>query len=60
MNKKKFDIIFKNFAKPVSAMAMTYKNSALTIENGVKSEKVAKCFDNLVNALNEQLDKYRK
>lgn len=60
MNKKKFDIVYKYFAKPVSTMAMTYKKSALTIESGVVSPKVSKCFDALVEALNEQLDKYRK
>lgn len=60
MDKKKFDIVYKYFAKPVSTMAMTYKKSALTIESGVVSSKVSKCFDALVEALNEQLDKYRK
>lgn len=60
MNKKKFDIVYKYFAKPISTMAMTYKNSALTIEGGVVSPKVSKCFDALIEALNEQLDKYRK
>lgn len=60
MDKNKFDIIYIHFALPVSNMAMIYKNSALTIENGCKSNKVAKCFDALVKALNDQLDTYRK
>lgn len=56
----KFDIVYKYFAVPISNMATTYKSSALTIEGGVVSPKVSECFDKLVEALNEQLDDYRK
>ena len=59
MNKKKFDIVYKYFAKPVSTMAITYEKSALTIDGKVVSPKVVKCFKELVKALNEQLDSYR-
>ena len=60
MNKEKFNIIYKHFAKPIAAMKMTYNNSALTIEAGVVNPKVSKCFQALMDALNEQLDSYRK
>ena len=59
-NKDKFNIIYKYFAKPIADMKMTYNNSAMTIEAGVVNPKVLKAFQNLMNALNEQLDNYRK
>lgn len=60
MNKEKFNIIYKHFAKPIADMKMTYNNSAMTIEAGVVNQKVSKCFQALMDALNEQLDSYRK
>ena len=39
-------------------MKMTYNNSAMTIEAGVVNPKVSKAFQNLMDALNEQLDNY--
>lgn len=59
MNKEKFNIIYKHFAKPIANMKMTYSNSALTIEAGVVNSKVAKCFEELNKALEEQLNSYR-
>lgn len=59
MNKEKFNIIYKHFAKPIADMKMTYSNSAMTIEAGVIDSRVVKCFDNLMRALNRQLDVYR-
>lgn len=59
-NKEKFNIIYKYFAKPVANLKVTYQNSALTIENRLVNSKVSKCFDELMDALNEQLDNYRK
>ena len=58
-DKDKFNIIYKYFAKPIAAMKMTYNNSAMTIEAGVVNPKVSKCFQALMDALNEQLDNYR-
>lgn len=58
-DKDKFNIIYKYFAKPIAAMKMTYNNSAMTIEAGVVNPKVSKCFQTLMDALNEQLDNYR-
>lgn len=60
INKDKFNIIYKKFAKPIADMKMTYNNSALTIEAGVVNPKVSNAFQNLIDALNEQLDSYRK
>lgn len=57
MDKEKFNIIYKNFAKPISEMKMTYTNSVMT-ERMVNS-KVVKCFEELMKALNEQLNMYR-
>lgn len=59
MSKEKFNIIYKYFAKPIANMKITYNNSALTIEAGVVNPKVSKCFQALMDALNEQLDSYR-
>lgn len=59
MNKEKYNIIYKFFAKPVYNMAMTYENSCLTIESGVVNPKVVKCFNELKKALEEQLKIYR-
>ena len=59
-DKDKFNIIYKYFAKPIANMKVTYNNSALTIEAGVVNPKVSKCFQALMDALNEQLDSYRK
>lgn len=59
MNKEKFNIIFKHFAKPIAAMKMIYSNSAMTVEAGVVDPKVIKCFKALNDALGEQLNKYR-
>ena len=59
MNKDKFNIIYKKFAKPIADMKMTCNNSALTIEAGVVNPKVSNAFQNLMDALNEQLDSYR-
>lgn len=59
-NKEKFNIIYKHFAKPIADMKMTYNNSAMTIESGVVNPKVSKCFQALMDALNKQLDSYRK
>ena len=60
MNKEKFNIIYKHFAKPIYDLAMIYENSVLTIDNKVVDFKVVKCFNELKKALKEQLDKYRK
>lgn len=59
-NKDKFNIIYKHFAKPVADMKITYNNSAMTIEAGVVNAKVLKAFQTLMDALNEQLNNYRK
>ena len=59
-NKEKFNIIYKYFAKPIADMKMTYNNSALTIEANVVNPRVSKCFQALMDALNKQLDSYRK
>lgn len=58
MNKEKFNIIYKHFAKPIADMKMTYSNSAMTIEAGVVNPKVVKCFEELNKALKEQLGDY--
>lgn len=58
-NKEKFNIIYKYFAKPIADMKMSYNNSAMTVEVGVVNSKVAKCFENLYKALEEQLNNYR-
>ena len=60
MNKEKFNIIYKHFAKPIADMKMTYSNSAMTVDAKVVDPNVSKCFQALMNALNKQLDKYRK
>lgn len=60
MNKEKFNIIYKYFAKPIADMKMTYNNSAMAVEAGVVNSKVSKAFQTLMDALNEQLDNYRK
>ena len=59
-DKEKFNIIYKHFAKPIADMKMTYNDSAMTIEAGVVNSKVSKCFQALMDALNKQLDSYRK
>ena len=59
MNKDKFNIVYKYFAKPIADMKMTYNNSAMTLEAGVVNPKVSNAFQNLIDALNEQLDSYR-
>lgn len=59
-NKDKFNIIYKHFAKPITDMKMTYNNSALTVDARVVNPKVSKAFQTLMDALNEQLDSYRK
>ena len=59
-NKKKFNIIYKHFAKPIADMKMTYNKSALTVDARVVNPKVSKAFQTLMDALNEQLDSYRK
>lgn len=59
-NKEKFNIIYKKFAKPIADMKMTYNNSATTVEARVVNPKVSKAFQTLMDALNEQLDMYRK
>ena len=51
MNKEKFNIIYKHFAKPIYDLAMTYENSVLTIDNKVLDLKVVKCFNELKKAL---------
>lgn len=59
-DKKKFNIIYKHFAKPIADMKMTYNNSAMTTEAKVVNPEVSKCFQALMDALNIQLDSYRK
>ena len=59
-DKEKFNIIYKHFAKPIADMKMTYNNSAMTTEAKVVNPKVSKCFQALMDALNKQLDSYRK
>lgn len=59
-NKKKFDIIYKYFAQPIANLKMTYNNSAMVIEAGVVDPKVSKAFQTLMDAINNQLDNYRK
>lgn len=48
------------FAKPIADMKMTYNNSAMTVEAKVVNPEVSKCFQALMDALNKQLDSYRK
>ena len=59
-DKEKFNIIYKHFAKPIADMKMTYNNSAMTTEAKVVNPKVSKCFQALMDALNKQLNSYRK
>lgn len=59
MNKEKYNIVYKHFAKPIYDMAMTYENSCLTIESGVVNPKVVKCFNELKKVLEEQLKNYK-
>ena len=40
-------------------LKITYNDSAMTVEAGVVNYKVAKCFENLYKALEEQLNNYR-
>ena len=41
-------------------MKMAYNNSAMTVEAKVVNPEVSKCFQALMDALNKQLDSYRK
>lgn len=59
MDKKKFNLVYKNFAIPILNMAMVYENSAITIENKVVNPKVVNAFNELKRALEEQLNEYR-
>ena len=59
MDKKKFNLVYKNFAIPIFNMAMVYENSAITIENKVVNPKVINAFNELKRALEEQLNEYR-
>ena len=59
MDKKKFNLVYKNFAIPIFNMAMVYENSAFTIENKVVNSKVVNAFNELKRALEEQLNEYR-
>ena len=59
MDKKKFNLVYKNFAIPIFNMAMVYENSAITIENKVVNPKVVNAFNELKKALEEQLNEYR-
>ena len=54
-NKEKYRIVYKYFAKPIAELAKEYKLSALTQCHKVVNDKVVKCFDALVEALNKQL-----
>lgn len=59
MDKKKFNLVYKNFAIPIFNMAMVYENSAFTIENKVVNPKVVNAFNELKRVLEEQLNEYR-
>ena len=59
MDKKKFNLVYKNFAIPIFNMAMVYENSAITIENKVVNPKVVNAFNELKRTLEEQLNEYR-
>ena len=59
MDKKKFNLVYKNFAIPIFNMAMVYENSAFTIENKVVNPKVVNSFNELKKALEAQLNEYR-
>lgn len=59
MDKKKFNLVYKNFAIPIFNMAMVYENSAFTIENKVVNPKVVNAFNELKRVLKEQLNEYR-
>ena len=49
-----------DIGNPIADMKMTYNNSAMTIEAKVVNPEVSKCFQALMDALNKQLDSYRK
>lgn len=59
MDKKKFNLVYKNFAIPIFNMAIVYENSAFTIENKVVNPKVVNAFNELKRVLEEQLNEYR-
>ena len=59
MDKKKFNLVYKNFAIPIFNMTMVYENSAFTIENKVVNPKVVNAFNELKKALEAQLNEYR-
>ena len=59
-NKNKFDIIYKYFAQPIANLQMTYNHSYMVVEAGVVDSKVSKAFQTLMDAINNQLDNYRK
>ena len=60
MNREKFNIIYKHFAKPIADMKSFYNYSFMTVEAKVVDPEVSKCFQVLMDALNKQLDSYRK
>lgn len=55
--KKKAEILYKYFAKPISEMKMTYECSALTVENKLVDKSVLSAFELLVKALKNQYEK---
>lgn len=60
LNREKYRIVYTYYAKPIAELAEEYKLSALTQCHKVVNKKVSKCFDALVEALNEQLNELRK
>lgn len=60
MGKEEYRIVYKYFAKPIAELAEEYKLSALTQCHKVVNDKVVKCFDALMEALEEQLNELRK
>lgn len=60
LNREKYRIVYTYYAKPIAELAEEYKLGALTQCHKVVDKKVSKCFDDLVEALNEQLNELRK
>lgn len=57
---QEYRIIYNHFAKPIVEMVEEYKCSALTQQPKLVNKKVSKCFDALVEALQEQLNDIMK
>lgn len=59
-NEEKYNYIYKNYGKPLSAMCMSYRDSYPMVENNLVDKEVVKALEDALTLVVKQLKSLRE